>query len=445
MGMNDPMWGSRRPAAIGLALLLFSAILLAACARPIPGAGPGPEPDSGSDSGPGPGAATLAGCPQAPLPAPGAEPLSGPAVASLTGGAAHPAFSVDGGALTVDPPRPGDHPAITAATATCEALASDDTNGASFGDDARAGGLAYGYGRVSVDGRTTQLSAMPGPAAPAYRDRLAWVVVVKHLVEAACPLMTARPSPVSPPTDYYAYELFLIDAATGGDALAYTEGGVVLCGSGPAMAPQVSVPTDRVSVPWRLVSRDTNGYAATIEAQTLPCDRVDPVVLPDEYTPSVVQVVVDRRIGPACGQAGPIRLSLHAATVTSNLPAVLVHAPTGLILADPPAGPPPSGAAPQGPLQQVEFSDCGRTIEVTVDTVLVMPAIPDLGDTARYPVVSSDPAVVGPLDQAPTGAIAELRAWHPGHADLTVTGLGPDRAGLVAGCAKPWVLHVTVR
>ena len=88
--------------------------------------------------------------------------------------------------------------------------------------------------------------------------------------------------------------------------------------------------------------RGTKRIAAfPIAAQVLPCDQVNPPVLPDEYTPSVVQVVVRRPIGPPCGTPTEQVLALYPAFAMTKLPTNLVHAPTGLVFPQPqPTSPP---------------------------------------------------------------------------------------------------------
>jgi hypothetical protein len=376
-----------------------------------------------------------------------AAALAGPAVTVLRGGAATGSFSLDDSSLIIQPPEGGDHPSVPANTAVCEALASADPDGQLFGDAALSGGVAFGYARVTV--RDALLDASRSskpvtsadgtvppnvPAPSAYRQRLAWVVVVRSPIRSSCPATLAgrTPAPASP-TDYD-YQIFLVDAKTGTAALAYTEGGPALCGGPSRRAPSVSVPTDWVSVPWALLGRDPDGYTAAVSAEITRCDGYSPVTILDSGSQPTVAVLVQRPIGSACTTVDQ-RMSFHAATATASIPRALIPAPTGLSI----PAPETETTEPFG------FRDCGKSVSVKTGTLLVMPAMPDRSTTATYPVTSSDPGVVGPVHNPPTGPITELRAWKPGHADIELTQI-PDHmpASVIAGCAKPWILHVTV-
>jgi len=375
-----------------------------------------------------------------------ADVLAGPAVTALTGGPATGSFNLDDSSLVIERPDRGDHPSVSANTAVCDALASGIPNGQLFGDAALTGGMVFGYARVTVRGALLGASSSSKPvtagtvppalpAASAYQKRLAWIVVVRSPVVALCPASAGARLPVSAsPTDYD-YQVFLVDAKTGKAALAYTEGGPALCGGPSRRVPSVGVPTDWVSVSWTLLGRDPDGYVAAITAEITRCDGYNPVILPDSGSQPTVAVLVQRPIGSAC-PAVDQRMSLHAATTTSSIPRLLMHAPTGLSI------PTPETEA----TASLGFGDCGKTVAVKTGTVLVLPAMPDRPATATYPVRSSDPTVVGPLRNPPTGPITELRAWKPGHAEIELTQIPADvPASVTAGCAKPWVLHVTVR
>jgi hypothetical protein len=231
--------------------------------------------------------------------------------------------------------------------AECLALASSNSDGTRLGNLAVTGGVRIGLGRVDVaDGiaanttpRVTMGDGDVAPkvgSAPTFHDRLAWVVVVADQMIVPCPMIltgngtpSARRQPAARATDFD-YQVFVLDAETGGDALMYTEGRPALCGGPGRLAPSVSVPTDWVSVPWSMAVRNPDGYSATISVDMLSCDGYDPLVLPSEDTPDIVQVLVQRPIGHACGVAVHRRLTLHAATIAARLPAMLVHAPLGL-------------------------------------------------------------------------------------------------------------------
>ena len=136
--------GTRATAPPGLAppglVLLGLVLLAAACARGgvalAPAATPAPHLPS-------PPAGVGCTVPAASLPPVPGYGVAGPAVTSLTGGAATEAFSLDSGGLSVQPPATSDHPAVSAGSAECDALASLDAFGYSFSDLAR-NGMAVG-------------------------------------------------------------------------------------------------------------------------------------------------------------------------------------------------------------------------------------------------------------------------------------------------------------
>ena len=167
---------------------------------------------------------------------PPGERLTGPAVTALRGGAASHGFAVDGRLLSIEPPPPGAVPRVSRTLAECEALAAIGSNGGALDVAAEEWGLTIGYAMVNVspglpvDSSSWQSygQAMPGPAS--YRNRLAWVVVFRTQLTASCPAVavttppaTPAPAPDQPAYAGYYYEVFLIDAATGGDALIYDE------------------------------------------------------------------------------------------------------------------------------------------------------------------------------------------------------------------------------
>jgi hypothetical protein len=380
--------------------------------------------------------------------------LSGPAVSDLTGGAARHGFSLDGGDLEIKPPKPGDVPLLNANQAICGAMASTGPLSASV-----AQGVAAGYGRVSVAAKffpaPTGLPA-PGQSASMYptvlsfHNRLAWLVVVhRGPVAFNCPLERSPVHLVTRPTDH-GYEVFMIDARTGTDALVYQEGGPGGCTSGARVPPSVTAAKESVSVPWTLTARNPDGYSGTIAAVVLPCDQFPSTVLVDSGGPNVV-VQVTRPFGPPCGPPETVPISLDAATVTSDLPAVIGHDPVGLTnllsfhVSAPPGTSPVMTTTPAA-LVPVDISINEQTLQVAVGQVVTVPPLPGAqGLSFTSPAVSNDPAVLGPLTSNPQPLVAEFRAWKEGTAEITVPQSACVRPGSdQSPCTGPFVVHVVV-
>ncbi len=382
--------------------------------------------------------------------------LSGPAVSALSGGAARNGFSLDGKGLVVDPPRPGDVPLLTAQQALCGAMAS--TGGLST---VAAQGVAFGYGRVSLAKKFFPaitsfpypgIVAAQNPSVASFRNRLAWVVVVRTNPPAifSCPAESHPARLVARPSDH-GYEVFIVDARSGSDALLYWEGGPGGCTSGSRVPPHVGVAEESVSVPWTLVSRDASGYSGSIAASAFACDKVPDTVLVDRAGPNVA-VVVTRPFG-FCGQPESIPISLHAAIVTANLPETIGHDPVGLLTGFSPQVTPAPGSpsttttttAPAA-LVPVDISKNAQTLDVTVGEVVTLDPLPGAeGTSFTNPAVSSNPAVLGPLTSTPQPLVAEFRAWKPGSAEITVPQsacVHPDSAQLP--CTGPFVVYVVV-
>ena len=340
--------------------------------------------------------------------------MSGPAIAALKGGAALAPFSLDGGKFTLTPPPAGTKPTVSANEAECAALASDTENGMGLLYLAHGyGGAAVGYGLVSVDpkliaapapylgGGVNQDTNPTLPAPTQYRQRLAWVVVVKNVLIYHCPINGC--GTVSPTG--HGYAVFLLDAQTGTDALLYTEAQSLQKAS-------VSIPVERVSVPWTLESRSPNGYSARVRATVLPCDGVpNPVPMPEGTT--TLSVVVERPVGAACGDPKQVSLPLQAATVTSNLPAEIPHGPLGPVVALPPAGNSPSPNETGGVLRRVRDADNGKTLHVNVNDVLAIAPLASVPPDTPSGFVSSDPTVLGSLTSS-QNEVGEFRGVETG-------------------------------
>jgi len=364
--------------------------------------------------------------------------MTGPAVGALTGRAVGRAFSLDNGDLVVQPPEPRDHPKISANYAECNALASLNAENYSLSSFARSG-VALGYGRVTVASRLFPPALGPPGTSTApnagvaklppigpYQRRLAWVVVFRADLVAACPEESTRTTLPAPlPTDYN-YQVFLVDALTGRNALIYAESTANPCGFAARVPASIDEPTEQVSVPWMLESRDPDGYSGTITASVLPCDGYGDQVWVDRDGPTL-QVLVNRPVGAVCGSPITVTMTVRAAVVTGDLPPIIGHDPVGLDTGfQGPRKTPSIGVSSSStttvPLVGLDAGSSGETLHLHVgDVVTVQP----LGGPG---VTSSDLAVLGGLSD-PQPIVAEFRAWEPGRADL------------VSGA---WVVHVVV-
>jgi hypothetical protein len=356
--------------------------------------------------------------------------LGGPAVADLADGAARAGFSLDGGDFQLAVAK-ASKPRIDLDTARCEALAAQTPDGYPLVRFALSG-YAIGYGAVSiasaatanvysnpatVSGATGGVPVAPRqPPVPSYRHRFAWVVVVPDQRPTSCPAQeaTAAPPPAAPQGTDYNYRVFLIDAMSGKAALVYDEGGPGPCGSGQRVAPSVSQPVDEVSVPWRLVSRDTDNYGGRIKAQVLPCDGYARSVNVTEGTTSV-QVVVQRPIGYDCGRVSFASLALQSATVTTPLPPLIEHGPLGAYLEGFSRPRAQAGVTSGGELVNITPEDNHGHLTVHVGDVLV--AIPFAGPNSGVLFSASNTSVLRPLSG---GGLQEFRAVAPGTAELSV-------------------------
>src|ERR1700677_3767595 len=131
-----------------------------------------------------------------------------------------------------------------------------------------------------------------------------------------------------------------------------------------------------ISVPWTLDSRDPDGYSGAISAGVLPCDTYPGTVLVDQDSPTV-EVLVTRPFGPPCGPSETVILSLHAAVVTADLPAVIGHYPVGLVTNLSTQTPPARGTLPtttttSPALVTASASMNGQTLVVTVGQVVTV-------------------------------------------------------------------------
>jgi hypothetical protein len=249
----------------------------------------------------------------------------------------------DGGALVIHVAPANAHPAISAHLAECN-LRAGLTAGFPVAEESRQTGLAFGLATVTVHDALLSghafgsISGSGYPTLPAlhpYHQRLAWVAVVQPEVGSACPAGRPSPAPAttSPPRPRLpGYQVLVIDANTGGDGFVYAASRDQNCFSG-VEPPSLSPAIEDVSLPWRLVSRDPGGYSAAIDIAVRSCDGAGDanrtfVVSRDK--PGLVTTTVLRPFN-ACGVSRIQRFSLHAATVSSTLPATLIHGPVGAV------------------------------------------------------------------------------------------------------------------
>lgn len=387
------------------------------------------------------------------------DPLTGPASQDLRDGAVLSSFSLDRGALKVSVPRRDDKPQISKVQAECSALASVTPNGTPLVVLASGSGVAVGYGRVTVSAKLIASAKPDGPfgtgnvtpssprlpAASPYDDRLAWVIVVGQ----ARPLLSPGPprSPVSSQAHDttepsvgagdFNYEVFLVDATTGGAALLYTEPETPIVGRG--VTPSVVVPVEQLSVPWTLLSRSLGGYAATISATIQPCDGYPSTINADPNGQSAAAVVYGP-VGRPCDGSRQVTMTLHAPTVTAELPAAVAHDPLGPYIA--PTSPQSPAQTPGRTFTSLGPQDSRSTILLTIGSVVAVNGL-----LADQLAVSSNTAVLAPLGgiSADQGLSGEFRAVTAGHADLSVPTSACDSTDkTVPPCSGPWVVHVDI-
>ena len=274
-----------------------------------------------------------------PGPAPG-QGLSGPAVTDLAGGAATKGFSLDGGQFSVTPPPSGDKPRVSRTQVECEALAAVAPGGEPLINAYGVSGVAVGYGLVTVSPQLPVDSwqgyypdiNLPTPAPARYQNRLAWVMVFRVFYRADCPGVT-QTTPPNPGGSYtgYEYEVFVVDAATGGDALSYDEAAPRECNGTGLFPPSVSIPVELTSVRWQLDSRGPHGSYATLTAYVPPCFDYDKKIQLG-FDSAAVAVLAYGQVAANCGSPRPATVRVEPAKGIRSLTPTLAHAPTGLYL-----------------------------------------------------------------------------------------------------------------
>lgn len=169
------------------------------------------------------------------------------------------------------------------------------------------------------------------PAPTPYHDRLAWVAVVPDIESSSCGNQGASPLPRHTDPGLHGYAVFIIDAATGGNALLYTERMNPNCPGGYPQGPWVDVPLTNASVPFQLVSIEQDRSSALVRFRAGPCDGYPGVILAgeDSSVPDLVRVPVTRPFGNPCHPQRIITEKLRAAVLGTPLPPTLAHAAVG--------------------------------------------------------------------------------------------------------------------
>jgi uncharacterized protein YceK len=322
---------------IRLSVAVASLTLLAGCtAATVSHAGSGQD---GADGRQLTGVAKACGLPTGLAgPAPG-QGLTGPAVTDLTGGAATRGFSLDGGKFSLTPPPSGDMPRVSRTQAECEALAAVPPGGEPLISAYGVSGLAVGYGLVTVSPRLPVDSwqgyypdiNLPTPAAARYQSRLAWVVVFRVFYRAGCPGVTQTTPPNPGAYTGYEYEVFIVDAATGGDALSYDEAAPRECDGTGLFPPSVSIPVELTSVRWELDRFGPHDSYATLTAYVPPCLDYDKTVqLGIDNGP--VAVLAYGQVAETCGSPRPVTVRLESSRGNLSSWPAMAHAPIGLYL-----------------------------------------------------------------------------------------------------------------
>lgn len=263
------------------------------------------------------------------------DPLRGPALGDVSNGVFVHRLTLDGGALTVRPPRAHDRGGYPGGDALCEVMASATVNNFGIGRQS-PDTIAAGLARVTVDptlpSMTRQMYGMPAKRPPAarYEDRLAWVFVVSPQIRVNGGGVTCPPPSKQQQATRHNYVVFVVDAQSGGDALLYTEGHYGAMCADDRNGPHVDVPLTSVSVPWRMVSERPDRSRAQIAIDVTACDGYAPVVLADHDSyPARIRVVVSRPFGPPCGPTKTVVLTARPEIVGTAFSTTLAHDPVG--------------------------------------------------------------------------------------------------------------------
>ena len=256
-------------------------------------------------------------------------------------------FSLDDGRFRAVPAPGNARPAISASLALCNFLAGATPNNVPMIDAGVAHGMSFGLAVVTVADsvlRTGPRSYLVGAqqhteSLQPYHSRLAWIALTEPDVVSNCPAMPAT-SESRPTAEKHlpAYQILAVDAGTGADGITYSAMTNANCGLSGYQPAGVAPAVEFVSLPWTLVSRGPGPQAATISYQPRPCDLSQdlgtfgdtgqPAVWVDGDHPGLVRAELERVL-QSCGPPTPTHILLRSATVTTDLPQHLVHAPVG--------------------------------------------------------------------------------------------------------------------
>lgn len=345
--LGRPYGGGSTVRRTGVAVLSAAVVgaLVAGCGSATPGAGGSPTTSPAGTQAP-PATSPLAPCAD-PAPAQPA-PLDAAVAHDFADGQVETAFSLDSGAFRATPPPPGAKPRISRSLAFCNLLAGDSDNNVPLVEAAVAHGMSFGLALVSVADAllTSGAQGLAGVTSRTvdlqpYHARLAWIAVTTPDVAASCPaerLGAGSSATPPPPPSLPGYQVLAIDAGTGANGILYVAQANPPCGGSEDQPAHVQPAVETVSEPWTLVSRGPGQQLAMISYEHRPCDLDEfprhmaptgqPVVSVDRTHPGLVRVE-DGRVLTTCGPAAPTHLLLSSATVTTDLPQHLVHAPVG--------------------------------------------------------------------------------------------------------------------
>jgi hypothetical protein len=272
------------------------------------------------------------------------KPIDTAVAGDFAGDRVRTTLTLDEGAFLAAPPPRDARPAISAGLAYCNLLAGATTNNASVVEAADVHGLSFGLADVTIP--LSMVKTGPQPylvggrphtmTLAAYNRRLAWVAIVEPVMVASCPTQPNNSSS-APSAPLPGYQIMIIDADTGSDGVIYSSRTNNICNVAGYTSPGIVPSAEFVSLPWTVVHLGPGPKSATITYQARSCDLRNlntfgptgqPVVMPTQDSPALVTISLDR-ILTRCGPPQPVTVLLRSATLTTDLPHHLLHAPVG--------------------------------------------------------------------------------------------------------------------